>query len=119
MGGARCILTGFAVGVMLGVAGFWAGAGRSGAALIRFDHASAPRPLKASAVVTNNVAGNNALVVRALLSESGVLNIQNDPGGYIAEYAVRMMVWRGNGVSVRFTGSCGSAGTLYLALPYE
>jgi hypothetical protein len=104
---------------MLGVAGFWAGAGRSGAALIRFDHASAPRPLKASAVLTNNVGGNKALFERDLLSKSGVLTIQNEPGGYITDYAMRMMEWRGNGVSVRFTGSCDSACTLYLALPYE
>jgi hypothetical protein len=116
MGGARCILTGFAVGVMLGVAGFWAASSvRSVPDVIRFDHATAPRAVEASAVLTNNKAsleGN-------LPSASGVLTIQNEPGGYITDYAMRMMEWRAKGLSVRFTGSCDSACTLYLALPYE
>jgi hypothetical protein len=119
MGGARCILTGFAVGVMLGVAGFWAaGSGRSMPDLIRFDHGTAPRAVEASSVLTNKAGGNKARF-EGELSESGVLTIENEPGGYITDYAVRMMDWRAKGVSVRFTGSCDSACTLYLALPYE
>jgi hypothetical protein len=118
MGGARCILTGFAVGVMLGVAGFWAaGSGRSVPDLIRFDHGTAPRAIEASAVLINNAVGSKASFEGDL--PSGVLTIQNEPGGYITDYAMRMMEWRAKGVSVRFTGSCDSACTLYLALPYE
>jgi hypothetical protein len=119
MGGARCILTGFAVGVMLGVAGFWAaGSGRSVPNLSRLDHATAPRAVEASTVLTN-YAGGNKTVLEGQLSRSGILTIQNEPGGYITDYAMRMMQWRAKGISVRFTGSCDSACTLYLALPYE
>jgi hypothetical protein len=87
-------------------------------AVIRFYHATPARAVEASAVLANNVGGNKA-PFEGQLSESGVLTIQNEPGGYITDYAMRMMEWRAKGLSVRFTGTCDSACTLYLALPYE
>jgi hypothetical protein len=104
---------------MLGIAGFWtAGSGRSAPDRIRFDHGTAPRAVEASAALINNAGGNKA-PVEGDLSEAGVLTIQDEPGGYITDYAMRMMEWRAKGSSVRFTGSCDSACTLYLALPYK
>jgi hypothetical protein len=121
MGGMRCILTGFAVGVMLGVGGFWAaGLGSAAPSSLHLKRQAAFNEpiIKATANVINDREGLKASL-SSDLSSAAVLTIENEPGGYITDYAVRMMEWRANGVSLRFTGSCDSACTLYLALPYE
>jgi hypothetical protein len=43
--------------------------------------------------------------------------IGNDRGGYVIEYALRMIDMKQSGIHVKFDGRCDSACTLYLALP--
>lgn len=46
-----------------------------------------------------------------------ILRINNDRGGYVIQYALRLQKMRQVGTKVAFTGRCLSACTLYLALP--
>jgi hypothetical protein len=48
---------------------------------------------------------------------SGPLSISGDRGGYVIEYALRMLKLKQSRRQVEFRGSCDSACTLYLALP--
>lgn len=48
---------------------------------------------------------------------NSVVNIGYDRGGEIITYAIKMKRLEESGSSVRFTGSCQSACTLYLAIP--
>ena len=48
---------------------------------------------------------------------SGSLSISGDRGGYVIEYALRMLKLKQSRRQVEFRGSCDSACTLYLALP--
>ncbi len=48
---------------------------------------------------------------------SSPLTIRNDRGGQVIHYALRMLRLKEAGRSVRFSGSCDSACTLFLALP--
>jgi hypothetical protein len=43
--------------------------------------------------------------------------IGSDRGGYVVQYALRMLKLRQSGKPVQFGGSCQSACTIYLALP--
>jgi hypothetical protein len=45
------------------------------------------------------------------------LSISGDRGGYVIEYALRMLKLKQSRRQVEFRGSCDSACTLYLALP--
>jgi hypothetical protein len=45
------------------------------------------------------------------------ITIGRDRGGYVLQYAVRMLQYKRAGTLLRFTGTCASACTLYLALP--
>lgn len=47
------------------------------------------------------------------------VEIGNDSGGYVAEYALRLYEMREARQKVRFVGVCDSACTLFLALPAE
>ena len=45
------------------------------------------------------------------------VRIGGDRGGYVMQYALRMLKLRKSGETVQFTGRCESACTIYLALP--
>lgn len=47
------------------------------------------------------------------------VEIGNDSGGYVAQYALRLYEMRETRQKVRFVGVCDSACTLFLALPAE
>ena len=47
------------------------------------------------------------------------VEIGNDSGGFVAEYAIRLYEMRETRERVRFVGVCDSACTLFLALPAE
>jgi hypothetical protein len=47
------------------------------------------------------------------------VEIGNDSGGYVAEYALRLYEMREARQKVRFVGVCDSACTLFLALPAD
>jgi len=49
--------------------------------------------------------------------DSSVVDIGDDRGGFVADYALRMFDFMTSRKRVRFVGSCASACTLYLALP--
>ncbi len=54
----------------------------------------------------------------ALPSTAGsAVTIRNDRGGQVIHYALKMLRLKEAGHSVRFSGRCDSACTLYLALP--
>lgn len=54
----------------------------------------------------------------ALPSTAGsAVTIRNDRGGQVVHYALKMLRLKEAGHSVRFSGRCDSACTLYLALP--
>jgi len=99
MGGVRSILTGFAVGVIIGIGGYMVAAG------------VAVSPRVAMAKVTAQAEPVNLL--------PGEILIGNEHGGSIVDYALQMLRWREQGTSLRFTGRCDSACTIYLALPYQ
>jgi hypothetical protein len=46
-----------------------------------------------------------------------IVRINNDRGGYVIHYALRLQKMKKAGTQVAFTGRCLSACTLYLALP--
>jgi hypothetical protein len=48
-----------------------------------------------------------------------VVTIGNERGGYVVDYAARVLRLRQLDAKVRFTGRCDSACTLYLALPQD
>jgi hypothetical protein len=50
---------------------------------------------------------------------ANVVTIGNERGGYVVDYAVRMVELRESNVDVRFSGHCKSACTIYLALPQD
>lgn len=52
-----------------------------------------------------------------LASSPNYFVIQNDSGGVVIEYALRMLKLRRSGMKVKIVGACHSACTLYLALP--
>jgi hypothetical protein len=47
------------------------------------------------------------------------IEISNDGGGFVIQYAIQMMRLKEAKTHVRFMGRCDSACTLYLSLPYE
>jgi hypothetical protein len=47
------------------------------------------------------------------------VEINDDSGGYVLQYAIQMMRLKESRTNVRFMGRCDSACTLYLSLPYE
>lgn len=49
--------------------------------------------------------------------DSATVEIGNDTGGYVADYALRMFDVMSSRKPVKFVGSCDSACTLFLALP--
>ena len=95
MGGVRCILAGFAAGIMLGMGGYVAVSGSA---------ASDPRVPMESALAPHWPAP---------------LTIRNEHGGGIVHHVLRLTHWRETETPLRFVGRCASACTLYLALPYE
>ncbi|TPL96858.1 hypothetical protein FJ960_25490 [Mesorhizobium sp. B2-3-11] len=48
---------------------------------------------------------------------ANVKTISGDRGGYVIEYAIRVLKMRRSGGFVRFSGACDSACTLYLSMP--
>lgn len=58
-----------------------------------------------------------ALFTLAMAVNANAYNIGNDRGGVVIKYALRMLNIKESGQSVRFTGRCDSACTLFLALP--
>ncbi|MFK0690500.1 hypothetical protein ACFX5Q_20180 [Mesorhizobium sp. IMUNJ 23033] len=51
------------------------------------------------------------------LGTANVKTISGDRGGYVIDYAIRVLKMRRSGGFVRFNGACDSACTLYLAMP--
>jgi hypothetical protein len=47
------------------------------------------------------------------------VNIGNERGGYVVDYAARVLKLQQSNAEVRFTGRCDSACTLYLSLPQD
>lgn len=50
---------------------------------------------------------------------TGAVDIQEDRGGRVVDYALRMFELRDSGKEVRFEGRCDSACTLFLGLPKD
>src|SRR5688572_29851217 len=96
MGGVWSILTGFAVGAVIGASGYLAAAQEA--------------PLAAR--VPQFSSAQTA-------SETNSRTIGNESGGYLMLHAMQMFEWQEHGTAIRFTGQCDSACTLYLALPDE
>ncbi len=69
-----------------------------------------------SARPSSQSAADQEPSVRAVPTE---LIIGHDRGGFMENYALRMMRLRDNGTSLRFTGRCESACTVFLALPAD
>jgi hypothetical protein len=115
MGWMRSIVTGFSVGVMLGASGYYAAVTGNAASIALL----LPSDASARGRVTPSVANYEAEPVNDGMLSKASLTISDEPGGYILDFALRMLKWRQNGTAVRFTGRCDSACTLYLALPYE
>lgn len=99
MGGLRSVLTGFAVGAVIGAGGYVAAAGV----------AVSPRAAMAQATVP----------VEEVDSSRWEIVIADEHGGSIVDYALQTLKWQEQGTPLRFTGRCDSACTLYLALPYQ
>ncbi|MEW9806752.1 hypothetical protein ABUE31_12240 [Mesorhizobium sp. ZMM04-5] len=72
-----------------------------------FNAALIAVPMLISAVAT----------AQALPSHGSPITIRNDRGGQVIHYALKMLRLKEAGRSVRFSGRCDSACTLYLALP--
>ncbi len=100
MGGMRSILTGFAVGTVIGAIGFTAAAEDAAHRSISLPKAAAHK-------------------IHASGQHAEVRVINDEPGGSIVDHALQAMQWRERGTALRFTGRCDSACTLYLALPHE
>lgn len=65
-------------------------------------------------------AGAGARANQASFGPQGdSVEIGNDSGGFVAEYAIRLYEMREARQKVRFVGLCDSACTLFLALPAE
>ena len=96
MGGVRSILTGFAVGMVIGASGYLAAAQEA--------------PLAAASAPPQSSAAQAA-------SQTNSRTIGNESGGYLMLHAMQMLEWQKQGTAIRFTGQCDSACTLYLALP--
>lgn len=77
------------------------------AAIFAASAAFGPSDASASAARQDNGSGFDASIVE----------IGNDRGGYVADYALRMFDFMTSRKRVRFVGSCDSACTLFLALP--
>ena len=73
--------------------------------------------LTLAAVLAAGVTTPEALAFTVLKPPMQYMTIGNDNGGYVIEYALRMMKLRQSGTNVMFNGRCDSACTLYLALP--
>jgi hypothetical protein len=58
-----------------------------------------------------------ALMNRTGADAPNVVNIADDSGGYVAQYAMRMYTLKEARNEVHFEGRCDSACTLFLALP--
>lgn len=54
---------------------------------------------------------------RINLGTANVKTISGDRGGYVIDYAIRVLKMRRGGGFVRFDGACDSACTLYLSMP--
>jgi len=54
---------------------------------------------------------------RMNLGTANVKTISGDRGGYVIDYAIRVLKMRRSGGFVRFDGACDSACTLYLSMP--
>jgi hypothetical protein len=67
----------------------------------------------AAMLLFSAVGSAHSLPVR----EPSAVTIRNDRGGQVINYALRMLRVKEAGRSVRFSGRCDSACTLYLALP--
>jgi hypothetical protein len=115
MGWMRSIVTGFSVGVVLGASGYYAAVTGNAASIAFLLQSDAT----ARGLVTQTVANYETEPVDDGIFSKTSLTVSDEPGGYILDFALRMLTWRQNGTAVRFTGRCDSACTLYLALPYE
>ena len=62
-------------------------------------------------------SGGELLRPRIGLGAANVKTISGDRGGYVVEYAIRVLKTRRAGGFVRFDGACESACTLYLSMP--
>ncbi len=51
--------------------------------------------------------------------DAGAVEIRDDSGGNVAEYALRLYEFQATRQQVKFVGRCDSACTLFLALPTE
>ncbi|WP_245489593.1 MULTISPECIES: hypothetical protein [unclassified Mesorhizobium] len=68
------------------------------------------------AMISASSAGE-LLRPRINLGTANVKTISGDRGGYVIDYAIRVLKMRRSGGFVRFSGACDSACTLYLSMP--
>jgi hypothetical protein len=68
------------------------------------------------AMITTSSAGE-LLRPRVNLGSANVKTISGDRGGYVIDYAIRVLKMRRSGGAVRIDGACDSACTLYLSMP--
>lgn len=68
------------------------------------------------AMITTSSAGE-LLRPRINLGSANVKTISGDRGGYVIDYAIRVLKMRRSGGAVRIDGACDSACTLYLSMP--
>ena len=73
----------------------------------------------ASLLMVTAEAGARANQVNFGSQAAEAVEIGNDTGGYVAEYALRLYEMRETRRKVRFVGVCDSACTLFLALPAD
>ena len=73
--------------------------------------------LTAGLVLTLWGGAAHAIPLGGAMRGQNVVRIQNDRGGYVIQYAMKLQALREAGTRVQFTGGCLSACTLYLALP--
>lgn len=57
------------------------------------------------------------MMVAVLPANARTITVNNDPGGNVLGYAVRVLQAKKDGAQVRINGYCASACTLYLHLP--
>ena len=85
----------------------------------RIDRFAGLAILLAALLMATAEAGARANQVNFGSQAAEAVEIGNDTGGYVAEYALRLYEMKEARQRVRFVGVCDSACTLFLALPAE
>jgi len=75
------------------------------------------KTLTLAAMLAVGFTATEALAYNVLKPPMKYSTVNNDRGGYVIKYALRMMKMKQSGTNLKFNGRCDSACTLYLALP--